>query len=140
MPFLKWSSSFLVNIEEIDKQHENLFKIINNLHNSLKRGEGEAFIKPILNSLVKEVIIHFETEEKWMKKYEYPELQKHYEEHQAYILEIKGFIVKNKMRTPLLARNLLLSLGGWYREHITEYDIKIGKFLKEKNIQVNDKK
>lgn len=139
MAFLEWNSSFLVNIKEIDEQHENLFKTINDLHNSLKIGEGEAFIKPILNSLVKEVIIHFQTEEKWMKKYHYPELQQHYQEHQAYISEIKGFIIKNKKRTPLLARDLLLSLGPWYRKHITEYDKKFGKFLEEKNIKLNDK-
>ena len=138
MVFLKWNSSFLVNIKEIDEQHENLFKIINNLHRSLKMGEGEAFTKPILYSLLKEVIIHFQTEEKWMKKYEYPELQKHYQAHQVYISEIKGFSIKNEKRTPLLARNLLLSLGGWYRVHITEYDKKFGKFLEEKNIQLND--
>ena len=135
--FLKWDSSYYVNIQEIDKQHENLFKTINELHSSLRIGEGDAFLKPIFNSLIQGIITHFHTEEKWMKKHEYPEFQQHYDEHQKYIASIKSLIIKSEKGTPLLARNLLLSLGGWYREHITEYDKKFGKFLENKTTKTD---
>ena len=136
MKFIQWSENLRVNIEEIDNQHKNIFKVINNLHNKLKIGEGITVIKPTLNSLIEYVINHFSTEEKWMKKYNFPELEQHKQEHQKYITEIKGIIIKyeDRARTPLLARDILISLGSWYRIHIEEYDIKIGQFLKDQNI------
>ena len=138
MAFLQWNENLCVNIKEIDDQHRNLFQLINNLHNSLRKGQGDTILKPILGSLIEYVIIHFATEEKWMKKYKYPELKQHKQEHQVYVTEIKGFISKYKKKTPLLARDLLLSLGGWYRIHIKEYDKKFGNFLEDKNIQLDN--
>lgn len=136
MAFVQWDESLYVNIKEIDDQHKNLFLIINDLHSNLREGQGDTIIKPILSSLVEYVIIHFATEEKWMKKYSYPELKQHKQEHQVYVSEIKGFISKYKKRTPLLARDLLLSLGSWYRIHIKEHDKKFSNFLEDKNIKI----
>ena len=138
MAFVQWDERLCVNIKEIDDQHKYLFQLINNLHNSLREGQGDTIIKPILSSLVEYVIIHFATEEKWMKKYNYPELKQHKQEHQVYVTEIKGFISKYKKKTPLLAQDILLSLGGWCRIHIREYDKKFGDFLEDKNIQLDN--
>ena len=136
MKFIQWNENLLVNIEEIDNQHKNIFKLINNLHDKLRKGEGITVIKPTLNSLIEYVINHFSTEEKWMKKVNFPEIEKHTQEHQKYITEIKGLINKyeDRDRMPLLARDILISLGSWYRIHIEKYDIKIGQFLKDQNI------
>jgi len=139
MAFIRWDKSLSVKLKEIDNQHENLFRIINNLHGNLRIGKGDNFLKPILNTLVEDVIIHFKTEEKFMKKYNYPKLEQHKKEHKAYISEIKELISKDRNRTPLLARNILLSLGNWYRKHIHEYDKKFGNFVEEKNIELNNK-
>ena len=137
MKFIEWNENLRVNIEEIDNQHRNIIKFIDILHEKLRKGEGITVIKPTLNLLIEYIINHFSTEEKWMKKHEYPEFQQHYDEHQKYIASIKSLIIKSEKGTPLLARNLLLSLGGWYREHITEYDKKFGKFLENKTTKTD---
>ncbi|MFC1691996.1 bacteriohemerythrin [Candidatus Latescibacterota bacterium] len=136
MAFLQWDDSLSVNIKEIDNQHANLIEMANNLHNSLKAGQGNNILRPLLNSLVEYAITHFATEEKWMKKYNYPELIQHKQEHQTFISEIKNFINKYKERTPLLAREILLYLGSWYRKHIIENDKMFGKFLEKNKINL----
>ncbi|MFC1528417.1 bacteriohemerythrin [Candidatus Latescibacterota bacterium] len=138
MVFLKWDESLRVNIKEVDNQHVTLFEIANKLHSSLKSGQGSTILNPLLNSLVDYVKTHFAYEEKWMAKYNYPELSKQKQEHLTFVSELKNFIQKYQKRTPLLAREILLYLGGWIRKHIIENDKKFGKFLKEKKIKIGD--
>ena len=84
-----------------------------------------------MKSLVDYVIKHFATEEKWMNKYEYPDIDQHQAEHKAFASRIKDYITKYQDRQPLLAREILLYLGDWYGDHILRVDKKFGKFLEE---------
>ena len=134
MKFIQWDDSLSVNIKEIDTQHAHLIEMANNLHNSLKAGQANNIMRPLLASLVEYTKTHFSAEEKWMEKYNYPELIQHKQEHQTFVSEIKNFINKYKQKTPLLAREILLYLGSWIRKHIIENDKKFGKFLENKNV------
>lgn len=136
MKFLQWNESLRVNVKEIDNQHANLINMANNLHESLKAGQGNNILKPLLTSLIEYVKTHFATEEKCMKKYNYPGLEQHKQEHKTFVVEVMNFINKSKKGTPLLAREILIYLGGWYRKHIVENDKKVGKFLEEQNINL----
>ena len=66
-----------------------------------------------------------------MKKYEYPEIDQQKTEHEAFKSNIKDFLMEYKDWKPLLAREILLYLGVWYREHIINIDKKFGRFLEE---------
>ncbi|MFC1489885.1 bacteriohemerythrin [Candidatus Latescibacterota bacterium] len=134
MPYLDWDENLRVNIPTIDDQHLKLFEMINNLHIIVKSGQGDKALKPLIYSLVKYVNNHFADEEKWMNKYDYPEIEKHKEEHMKYISNIKDFIKKYENNSPLLARDILISLANWYREHIIKIDKKFGAYLNAKNI------
>ena len=136
MSFLQWNDSLSVNVKEIDNQHAKLIELANNLHESLKAGQGNSIVRPLLFSLVEYVKIHFDTEEKCMIKYKYPGFEQHKQEHKTFSLEIMNFINKSKKGTPLLARKILMYLGGWYRKHIVENDKKFGIFLEEQNINL----
>ncbi|MFC1489734.1 bacteriohemerythrin [Candidatus Latescibacterota bacterium] len=134
MALLLWDESLRINIEEIDNQHENLFNIINDLHDSLKNDSNEIVVRPQLNSLLQLLIVHFSTEEKWMKKNNYPDLMIHKQKHQEYLSKIKEYVSDYKAQlTTLPTKDILLSIAGWHNKHIIEYDKKIGRFIKEIN-------
>ncbi|MFC1552650.1 bacteriohemerythrin [Candidatus Latescibacterota bacterium] len=136
MPYLNWDDALSINISTIDNQHLKLFEMINNLHAIVKSGQGDKAIKPVLNSLIRYVKYHFTDEEKWMEKYDYPMIEEHKKEHRKYISEIKVFIKNYKNNSPLLARDILISLANWYREHIIKNDKKFGAFLNENKIKL----
>jgi hemerythrin len=131
MTYVSWDNSLSVNNKDIDNQHKKLFELINKLHYSLKDGHGDTVLKPVLIELVEYVKVHFSKEEKYLEEQSYSELEKHKQEHKKYINEIKTFLIKYNGKTPLLARELLLFLGKWAREHIKDEDLKYSSSLNE---------
>ncbi len=132
MGLLLWDDSLRINIEEIDDQHENLFKVINQLHESLNQNGEEKDQKPVLNSFLEFIMLHYATEEQWMRKYDYPDYEDHKSKHQEYVLEIKQLVRKyKKENSELPAKDILLSLAGWHSKHIIDYDKKFGRFVKK---------
>ena len=133
MGLLLWDESLRINIEEIDIQHENLFNIINKLHDSLNSPDGDEEPRPVLNSLLEFIMLHYATEEQWMKKFKYPGYEDHKAQHQEYVSKIKEFVRTYKTgKTTLPAKDILLSLAGWHSKHIIDYDKKFGRFVKKK--------
>lgn len=137
MPYISWKDSMLVGVPLIDEQHRNLVELANTLHQYLLDGRGNSALKPVLASLVEYIILHFSEEERLMKQYDYPTFLAHKSEHDRYVQKIKEFIRKNKSDTPLLAREMLLFLGDWVRNHISREDQAYSPFLREHiNIQL----
>jgi len=122
MPYIQWDDSFLINIPEIDMQHEKLVGLINILHAKMLAGQGNHAVKPVLSSLIKYVLLHFSREEQLMKSRGYPQLSEHKAKHDTYTNEINRFVKLYKDDTPLLARKVLMFLGDWARNHIKGED------------------
>ncbi len=122
----------LVGVPVIDEQHRNLVEIVNTLHQHMLDGQGSKVLKPVLASLIEYILLHFSEEERLMKQYDYPTFLAHKNEHDIYVQRIKEFIRRNKSDTPLLAREMLLFLGEWVRNHISRSDQAYSPFLRER--------
>ncbi len=132
MAFLKWDKNLLIHVKEIDNQHKKLYELTNRLHEDLVAGQGDKILGEILKSLVDYVQLHFTTEEKLMEKHKYPLIKQHKTAHKDFISKIQNYLIKYKNKTPLLAREILMYLKGWYEEHIIHTDKIFGTFLLEK--------
>ena len=135
MTYVKWDDCMSVNIKEIDNQHIGLITMINKLHNKLRAGQGNSMLTPVLTELVEYVKVHFAFEENLMKEYGYPEYDKQKQEHEVLVSKIKDFLKKYKGRSPLLAREILIVLGEWARNHIKVEDSKYGPFFNEHGVK-----
>jgi len=134
MSYVTWDDSLAVHVEEIDNQHKKLFALINELHEKMVAGLGTDALKPVISSLFEYLIIHFSTEEKIMMKNEYPGFESHKKEHDGYVAQTKEFARNYKAGSPLLAREVLLYLGDWYRNHILKMDKKLGEYLQDRDM------
>jgi len=66
MALLNWSKEYSVEVQSIDKQHQKLFDMLNDLHDAMKSGRGVQVGPAILKGLVKYAGEHFADEEKMM--------------------------------------------------------------------------
>lgn len=132
---LEWDNSLLIGVKEIDDQHEELFKYLNDFLNATREGKGINEIKRTLEFLENYVIKHFMEEEEIQKKYGYPKLDEQHSQHEIFKKQIKDLRLafdKNG-ESALVALNLQNKIVDWVKKHITTLDKEIGKFILEKS-------
>ena len=129
-----WKDEYSVGIKEIDDQHKELFKRINALYNALLSGKGKSQIGEMIVFLADYVVEHFDSEEKFMKKYNYPDYEPHHEIHEKFkqrIQELKKEYEENGA-TSYLAIITQRDVGDWLINHILKVDTKYIPYLKGK--------
>ncbi len=135
MYYLTWSDKYSVNIKEIDEQHKKLLEIFNILFKEMIAGRGITILGTLLDNLIEFATLHFETEEKYMREYEYPEYEEHKKEHDALkqkAAEIRERLLNQEL-APLTVHALEL-LKEWINKHLLEMDHKYIKFFNQKGL------
>lgn len=129
---IEWTDDFMIGIPEIDMQHRSLINSLNKLIEKYDANPGE--IKEILDFLVDYVLLHFETEETLMEKYNYPDMEEHVKEHRAFTKDINKFMDDFIMLgpSPEMEKRIEEGLVSWIKNHILNVDKKMGQYLKEK--------
>ena len=133
MAFMQWDDSFSVNVKEIDQQHQKLVGMINEFYEHVGKDTGQAF-RALLNSLVDYTQYHFSTEEKYFKKFSYPDVSNHTEEHRKFTEKVLD--VKNRLNQGRLVISLEITsfLKEWLTHHIKVRDKAYSKFFNDNGL------
>jgi hemerythrin len=141
MAFFEWEDSFSVSIAEIDQQHRQLIKLVNQLHEAIERSNDLATMAAVMSELdttssaIDEMVdyarVHFATEENYMLRYVYPEYDSHKNEHQEFIDKVQTFRSKFEKTKTRLSLDITEFLKTWWRRHILAEDRRCGAFLNE---------
>ena len=135
MALIQWSSNLSVGVAEIDQQHKQLIRMINELSDAMKCGKGKDVLGKILEDLVSYTATHFKTEEKYFTAYRYPETVSHRAEHVAFVqkvLEFKKGFEAGKLSVSI---ETMTFLSNWLRDHIKGSDQKYTAFFQEKGLK-----
>ncbi len=135
MAIIQWSSSLSVGINEIDKQHERLVKLINDLNEAMRIGKGKEILSKIINELTTYALTHFSTEEKYFDKFQYLETKPHKGEHQAFVQKVSTFKKDFEEGRVGLTIPIMNFLSDWLQNHIMISDKKYAPFLIEKGVK-----
>ncbi len=121
---IEWDDKYSVNISIIDEEHKKLIGMINKVITAKQHSNNPEELLEILNEMIKFAHEHFENEEAYMIKFNYPEYQYHKEEHLAF--SIKTLVYQSKV------------VGGDY--HTANAILEYLKLWLVNHIQITDKK
>jgi len=127
--YLKIDENFITGINDIDIQHKFLFEAINNLAD-FHKNRGNLW--SVMCNIQEYASVHFSTEENYMQKYNYPEIEEHIKEHKLFsekYLVLKKELLEKGMTDEFLEK-LRSFLAGWIVAHYTDIDIKMADFIK----------
>jgi hemerythrin len=124
-----WNDDLLVGVEIIDNQHKELFNRIDKLFEAMKSGKGKVEIINTLKFLEEYVVIHFYSEEDYMKKINYSGFNLQHAQHELFkkdIIELKETIEAKGASITLLFDSQK-KINAWLRNHIMVLDKQIPK-------------
>jgi hemerythrin len=130
----EWKSQYSVHIPSIDGQHQNLFRMAEDLYGAMAAGQGKLALGKILDRLVQYTKVHFAHEERLMSLHRYPGMAEHVAEHQALTRQVVDFQTDFESGKALMTIQVLQFLKDWLKHHIAESDQKYAPFLKEKAV------
>jgi hemerythrin len=129
MSYLQWSDKYSLNVAEIDKQHEKIFSLVNDMYDAMHAGKGTEIIGTVIAEFVAYTEYHFTAEERLLLQYGYPEYEEHKGMHDN--LSRKAHGIKeafDKGSTPT-AIEVMLLLTNWLNRHILEEDRKYKPYV-----------
>ena len=121
-------------VNEIDDQHKELFRIINELLHACNQGKGKEEVNKTIQFLDHYVIQHFETEENAMQKSGYPEYIRHRARHVQFIKNLSD--LKKEIELNGVGVNIVIKTNhlvvDWLVNHIRKIYIQLGGYLKKR--------
>ena len=129
---IQWAPRLATRVNEIDEQHKGLFEKINHLTHAYNKKKNQKEITDLLNFLEKYAIVHFDTEEQFMRNHNYPETEKHIALHLEFIrnvLDLKSHLVNDGVNRELVKKTNEMVID-WWIDHIIKVDKALGDYLK----------
>lgn len=126
---LEWTPEYVLGNNNIDKDHEKLFLLLNKLYDAVCEAKSESILETIIDELFQYTIYHFDKEEKLFQKFNYKYAEAHIKQHELFLDKIKDFNVKSVIEAQRTAIQLLNFIRDWIINHILFLDKKyIEKF------------
>jgi hemerythrin len=125
-----WTQDLELGIEEIDEQHRELFRRAERLFHAMRQGQPVA-AEAMLASFRDFVLSHFEFEERWMRRAEFPELAAHREAHREFADRLHAVTGEYRRHgpSPAVADTLREWSEAWLLEHIGGPDRMLGRWV-----------
>jgi hemerythrin len=134
MPLLEWSAKYSVNVRELDRQHQQLFGMLNELYDAMQAGNGHDRVGSILERLLDYTQYHFTSEEALLREHGYAEDAAHRAEHAALSHHTRALQRRFAGGEIGVASETLRFLADWLKSHIVASDMRYAGFLNTKGV------
>lgn len=121
---IEWNEKYSTGINVIDEQHQELFKMANELQDSID-SDMEMDRPYMIARLEVYSLYHFTSEEHLMAKCGYNEIDRHLGEHKKFrrkVLKLKKQFIEEEGKET--ANEFLTFILEWLKHHIMEIDHK----------------
>jgi hemerythrin len=126
-----------MNVEEMQKTHENEIKILNAIDNlAISYDRREATLEELekkIDEYVKHVHVHFANEERLMKEYDFPSYDMHKTAHDMFLEELQHAIKYWKRYEDITKiTNFVRRTPEWIVLHVNTVDLPTSNYLAKK--------
>ena len=135
MPLIKWRESYSVGVDQFDRQHGVLVKMINEIYTIVRDHEQMAALHDSIDRLVEYTHTHFAEEEAAMEAAGYPGLEEHKREHEALKQEVEKFVDRIKQEDPGVTVAFYQFLRQWLLNHIIDEDKQYSSYLTQSTVK-----
>ncbi|CAK0752253.1 putative HD domain-containing protein [Azospirillaceae bacterium] len=129
-PLLHWDHTMSIGEQSVDDDHKTLIGLINQLdmaRNASGHTLNELTLELVLDELISYTIMHFEREEAYMTRLEYPEISLHTQIHRIMAARVAEIVQHYKCDgVAAIGADITKFLSDWLRHHILKEDKKIG--------------
>ncbi len=130
-----WSDELSVDIKEVDEQHSRVVGFVNELQRAIKHQQGRAVSLDIIARLTEYTRTHFLFEENLMHVTNYPDSNKHRQQHQGLLNSVAALQKKLVEEDVPITEEHLYFLKNWLSHHICESDRTFGDYFQAMNVK-----
>ena len=134
MILIEWKEDFSVHIAEIDRQHQTLIDIINELYSAMLSRQTKQTLSAIIDKTYNYAKSHFAFEEEYFGLYGFPESQAHKAIHRELMEKIEDYKVQFEAGRLMLSIEIMQFLKEWLENHMLREDKKYSTFLNERGV------
>ncbi len=135
MALIQWSDNFSVHVAEMDRQHQKLIALINDLNDAMSKGKGKEIVGKTIDGLLNYTRTHFTEEEKLFSQFNYPDADSQKNMHKKFINKVVDF--KQQLDSGKIGLSIVVIdfLSDWLKNHIQLEDKKYGPFLNQQGVK-----
>lgn len=131
-PFV-WDSKYKLDIEELDREHQHLFALCNELYEAMQEGHGPDVVGYVLGSVAEYTGYHFEHEERLFREYGYDDAA-HRAEHARLTDQTWALVRKLQDGQAHVSIATLQFLFDWLKDHVLGSDRRYAPYLIAKGL------
>lgn len=129
-----WSDALSVNDPDIDRQHQELIRLINGLHDAMRSGQARNTLGRLLDGLARYTVEHFSYEEGRMAACHYPNLVEHQALHADLIRQVTALQEQFARGNQHINMKVMSFLKSWITEHIQKSDQRYSPYLQAQRV------
>lgn len=129
MALLQWTEELSVGVDEFDGHHKRMIGLLNDLHDAMSEGRGQAALSEILGELIDYTDYHFSAEEKAFDEHDYPDAGAHKEAHARLLEKARALKGEYDSGAAMMSLEVIEFLKSWVTDHIKGEDQKYTAFF-----------
>lgn len=119
----EWRDEYLTGHATIDRQHQNLFHLVNQIHTEVTESQPALErVHHLLLEFASQAEAHFALEEDLMQAYQYPNYETHVGVHQRLIAKVQRLLEQLAPRNTYPPQDITQVLTDWMIHHIRGED------------------
>jgi len=129
MVLIEWKDEFLVGVADVDHEHQELIKLINELHAAMSAEDASLTVMDFLGEIYAHVSAHFALEEKIMRERRYDQYQEHKNDHERLLDELRDIMDDYEENAYFSDKEFASHVERWFTEHFKTRDARLHKHL-----------
>ncbi len=133
MSYFAWAKDMVIDGGPIDKDHQHLVDLVNELHSATSLGQGKEVVGEILDRLLTYTSEHLTREEQLMRLAGFPDLLRHQQGHARFIAQLRALKCRYDEGSLAVAAQLSSVLRDWLSLHIRRSDKEMKGYLQKQD-------